>query len=186
MRKLRADSSWNDLSTEQLQTLEGWLLDENLSYRETQERLKTQWNLTRSISSIARYRRHRAMKRTFDTVPEVMEAAREVNRSKLNHEELRESARLILGKRFLEQAATSESTAELALLGRLLMHGEEREIRRLRLAFARERWQFNIAKAVLETKSKLKEFNSRRSGDRIRPPPRAGCPALWRGSGKKH
>jgi len=40
MSKLRSDSKWNELTAEQRDTLEGWLFEENVSYREALERLQ--------------------------------------------------------------------------------------------------------------------------------------------------
>ena len=36
-RKFRPDSVWNELTDEQWQTLESWLFEENITYREASE-----------------------------------------------------------------------------------------------------------------------------------------------------
>jgi hypothetical protein len=159
MRKLRADSCWNDLSAEQWDTLEGWLLDENITYREAQERIVKEWGLTRSASSLVRLRRYLSKKRSIHGLRDAMQGAKQVNRSGANLEELRDSVRRVLSKRYFDLATTGENVGELAVLGRLLSQSEEREIRRLRLAFARERWQFRTAKQALKLLPMLNEMS---------------------------
>ncbi|HZV34372.1 MAG TPA: hypothetical protein VFB72_07315 [Verrucomicrobiae bacterium] len=158
MRKLRSDSCWKDLSPEQWETLEGWLLDENISYREAQERLSSEWGLTRSLSSLVRLRKYCAKTRAINGMRETMKAAEKVNESGANLEALRDSVRRVLSRRYFEQAASGENLKELAVVGRLLSESENREIRRERLAFARERWQFRVTKEAMKALPMLDEW----------------------------
>ena len=59
MRKMRDDSTWNQLTPEQRETLEGWLFDENLGYVETLERVQKEFGLEATIASLGRYYRRR-------------------------------------------------------------------------------------------------------------------------------
>ena len=53
--KLRSDSTWAGLTSEQRETLEGWLFEENLGYAEVLERVQREFGVTASKSSLSRY-----------------------------------------------------------------------------------------------------------------------------------
>ncbi len=55
MKKTRADSIWAGISAEQQAVLEGWLFDENLTYREAVERAEKELGVKGSIQSMARF-----------------------------------------------------------------------------------------------------------------------------------
>ena len=60
MRKMRDDSTWNQLSPEQRETLEEWLFDENLGYEKTVKRVREEFGLETTIASVGRFYRRRA------------------------------------------------------------------------------------------------------------------------------
>jgi len=146
--KLRADSNWSGLSGEQRQTLERWLFEQNLSYRETLERAQKEFGIEASLASLQRFRRRLIKERTVAAMIEVEESADEVNGTKASLENLRTSAWKVVGKQFLEKAMEGCDIKELKALGRLMAESEEREIRRSRMALAREKFEFKAAKAV--------------------------------------
>jgi hypothetical protein len=146
--KLRADSNWSGLTGEQRQTLERWLFEENLSYKETLERAKKELGIEASLGSLQRFRRRVIKERTLAAMSEAEESAAEVNGTKASLERLRTSAWKVVGKQFLEKAMEGCDIKELRTLGRLMADSEEREIRCRRLALAREKFQFRAAKAV--------------------------------------
>ena len=43
MSKLRSDSAWSKLTAEQRETLEGWLFEENIGYKEALERAQKEF-----------------------------------------------------------------------------------------------------------------------------------------------
>jgi len=55
MAKLRSDSSWCDLSESQQETLEGWLFEEKLGYRESLQRARQEFGIQASLSSLAAF-----------------------------------------------------------------------------------------------------------------------------------
>ena len=63
MSKMRSDSTWNQLTPEQRETLETWLFDENLGYAETVERVRREFGLQATTLSVGRFRRRRAAER---------------------------------------------------------------------------------------------------------------------------
>ena len=70
MSKLRGDSTWNQLTPEQRQTLETWLFEQDLGYSETVERLRREFGLRTTVSSVGRFRRRRAAERQTEEAPE--------------------------------------------------------------------------------------------------------------------
>ena len=75
MSKLRNDSTWNQLTPEQRVTLETWLFDENLGYADTVERLRRDFGLQTTTSSVGRFRRRRAAERQAEDLAEAQAAA---------------------------------------------------------------------------------------------------------------
>ncbi|MDB6023050.1 MAG: hypothetical protein JWQ04_2907 [Pedosphaera sp.] len=159
MSKLRSDSLWNELTPEQWETLESWLFDENIGYKEAHERILKEWGLTRSISGLARFYRHCAEERAVGGMPETLEAVRRINETGASLDELRNSTLKIMSKRFFEQALEAKDLKQLTALGRLMNESEEREIRRQRVALARDRWEFDAAKAALKALPQLNDFS---------------------------
>jgi hypothetical protein len=170
MSKLRTDSTWSGLSEERRNRLAGWLLEENLPYHEVLERVQKEFGLTASRSSLARYYRHLMKERAVQEMFEVQDAAAELNGTETRLESLRTSAWKMIGKQFLEKAIAGAEVKELAALGRLMAESEEREIRRSRVALAREKFQFRAAKAVwkhLPLMEKLTREDQEREDARI-------------------
>src|SRR5689334_16223996 len=77
MRKLRPDSTWNRLTPGQKQTLEGWLFDENIRYREALTRVLAQFGIKTSMRSLAEYYNRLARERWLRQVMEVKARFRE-------------------------------------------------------------------------------------------------------------
>jgi hypothetical protein len=49
MNKLRSESVFSQLTPEQVETLEGWLFEENLSYKEALERVQNEFRVEASL-----------------------------------------------------------------------------------------------------------------------------------------
>jgi len=156
--KLRADSNWSGLSGEQRQTLERWLFEENLSYKETLERAKKEFGIEASLGSVQRFRRRVIKERTVAAMIEAEKSADEVTATTANLEKLRSSGWKVVGKQFLEKAMEGCDIKELKALGHLMAESEEREIRHARLLLAREKFEYRAAKAVLKHLPKLEQM----------------------------
>src|SRR5579872_7291853 len=129
MTKLRSDSTWSQLTTQQWETLEGWLFDENISYREAVGRVEKEWGLKSTPSSLVRFYKFCAKNRAVDGMPEAMETARQVNQSEANVDELRSSSMKVLSRKFFEQSMEARNFRELTALGHIIDKTEAREIR---------------------------------------------------------
>jgi hypothetical protein len=79
MSKMRSDSTWNQLTPEQRETLETWLFEENLGYSETVERPRREFGLKATASGAGRFRRRRAAGRQAEDLAEAQAAAFDLN-----------------------------------------------------------------------------------------------------------
>lgn len=149
MSKIRSDSIWNSLAPERRKIFEDWLFEERVGYDVALERAQKEWGVTGSKMSVSRFYKRVQMERVVDELEEAAESATRVNASSGKLENLRASAMKMIGKHLMEKSADCGDVKGLATLGRVLTQNEDREIQRGRLALARERFQFNAAKAAL-------------------------------------
>jgi hypothetical protein len=134
LSKLRDDSTFNQLTPEQRETMEGWLFDENLGYAKTLERVKQEFGLEATISSLGRYYRRRARERQVEDLLDAQTGAFEVKDLPLNVPVMREALAKILYSAVLKQATEKPGEVEqLAALTKLLLASEENDILRQRL-----------------------------------------------------
>ena len=137
---MRDDSTWNQLTPEQRETLESWLFDENLGYAKTLERVGKEFGLETTIASVGRFYRRRARERQFEELVEAQAAADELNELPVSAESLRAAAVKLVGKAVLKMVSEHpDRLEELASLTRLLLDSEDNDIRRGRLRLA-EKW----------------------------------------------
>ncbi len=91
MSKMRNDSTWNQLTPDQRETLESWLFDENLGYTETVERVRREFGLQATASSVGRFRRRRAAERQAEDLADAQAVALDLNDLPVNVASLREA-----------------------------------------------------------------------------------------------
>jgi len=99
---MRDDSTWNQLTPEQRETLESWLFDENLGYVKTVERVQEEFGLEATIASVGRFYRLRARGRQVAELVEAQAAASELNGLPVSVASLREAAVKLVGKAALK------------------------------------------------------------------------------------
>jgi len=137
MSKMRDDSTFNQLTPEQRETMEGWLFDENLGYAKTLERVKQEFGLEATISSMGRYYRRRARDRMVEDLLDAQAGAFEVKDLPLNVPVMREALAKILYSAVLKQATEKPGEVEqLAALTKLLLENEDIDVRRSRQKLA--------------------------------------------------
>ena len=142
MSKLRSDSKWNGLSAEQRETLEGWLFEEKISYREALERAKTEFGITASFRSLAFFYQRLARERMQGELEETLALAKDVEGSPANWDDLAAAAQTLLAKRMVQLAVESpDNVRELVSLGRILVATEAQDVRRRRIEIAERRWE---------------------------------------------
>jgi hypothetical protein len=159
MRKLREDSTWNRLSRERRETLEGWLFDENLGYEETLARVKEQFGLEATVSSLGRYYRRRARERQAGELVEAQASAAAVEALPIQTDVLRAAAIKLVAKAAVKLASERPGEVEsLVSLTRLLLESEAVAIRRGRLALAEKWFDYEATAAAAGDLGKLRSY----------------------------
>ncbi|HEU5069474.1 MAG TPA: hypothetical protein VFV96_03565 [Verrucomicrobiae bacterium] len=159
MRKLRDDSTWNQLTREQRETLEGWLFDENLGYAKTLERVQKEFGVTTTIASLGRFYRRRARERQVKELVEAQAAADELNELPVSVASLRNAAVKLVGKAVLKLAREKpEELAHLVSFTKLLLDSEDNDIRRARLRLAEKYFDYEATAASVKELPKLRAY----------------------------
>src|ERR1700722_17562721 len=102
--KLRSDSKWNTYTPEQKKQLEVWLLEENLSFRETHERAQKELGLTCGLTTIGRIYYYLLKTRTVRDVKISQNAAKDRGETGADLADLRTSSLKVIGASLLQKA----------------------------------------------------------------------------------
>ncbi len=154
MNKLRTDSVFSQLTPEQVETLEGWLFEENLGYKEALERVQKEFNVAGSLSGLRRFYRRLAMERSReDRVEMASVCADALNTAKMDG--TLQAGLLTLGyKCAMELLVQSpEKVREFTALLRALTSAQALEMKRMEFQREEER----IKRSVLEYERKEAE-----------------------------
>jgi hypothetical protein len=131
MSKLRSDSAWAGLSPEQRETLEGWLFEENLGYKEALERAQKEFGIMASLTSLADFYRRLAQDRMQRELRGIKGMVGEIDKANVDCEALGATAMKLVANRMLQLAVTSPGNVrELVSLGRLLVANQAQDIKR--------------------------------------------------------
>lgn len=159
MRKLRDDSTWNQLTPEQRETLEAWLFDENLGYAKTLERVQKEFGLEATMASLGRYYRRRARERQVEELVEAQAAASALNELPVSVANLRDAAVKLVGKAVLKLAGERpEDLAQLVSFTKLLLASEDNDLRRSRLKLAEKYFDYEATAASLKELPRLRAY----------------------------
>ncbi len=149
MRKPRSNSHWNQLSGPQRETVEKWLFDEHLSYDETLARVKTEFGLEASRTSLFRYYQQRVRERQITELVEAQAMADKFAAPNLNTDSMRAAALKIIAKTALKLACERpDQLKELESLTKLLLVSEDNDIRRGRLKLEQAQFHYEDATAA--------------------------------------
>jgi hypothetical protein len=166
MRKMRDDSTWNQLTPEQREALENWLFDENLGYAKTLERVQKEFGVEATIASVGRFYRRRARERQMEELVEAQAAASELNDLPVNVASLREAAVKLVGKAALKLASEKpEELEHLVSFTKLLLESEDNDLRRSRLKLAQQYFHFEATAASLKELPQLRAYLDVVGGD---------------------
>jgi hypothetical protein len=159
MRKMRDDSTWNQLTPEQRESLESWLFDENLGYAKTLERVQQEFGVETTIASVGRFYRRRARERQVEELVEAQAAASELNDLPVSVASLREAAVKLVGKAVLKLAGEKpEELEQLVSFTKLLLDSEDNDIRRARLKLAERYFHFEGVAAAQNELPQLRAY----------------------------
>jgi hypothetical protein len=149
MSKLRSDSKWTGLSPEQQETLEGWLFEENVGYREALERAQKEFGITASVRSLAEFYQHLARERMKAEVGELKDVCKEIEAVDVDWEALGGTAIALVAKRAIHLAVDApDKVKELVSLGRLLVANEAQEIKKRWLVMEEDRRDIEMEKEL--------------------------------------
>jgi hypothetical protein len=166
MRKMRDDSTWNQLTPEQRETLESWLFDENLGYAKTLERVQKEFGVDATIASVGRFYRRRARERQVEELVEAQAAANELNDLPVSVASMREAAVKLVGKAVLKLANEKpEELEHLVSFTKLLLESEDNDLRRSRLKLAQQYFHFEATAASLKELPQLRAYLDVVGGD---------------------
>src|SRR5580704_18572657 len=101
MKKQRADAKWNELSQEQLETLEQWLFEERITYQVAWERAQQELGFTGSVSSLRRFYEHMSRERTLRSLGVSEESAEEIDNASAGTATLRAAGMKLVAQLFL-------------------------------------------------------------------------------------
>jgi hypothetical protein len=162
MKKLATNARWSGLPPESVQKLENWLFDEKLAFSDALERAQRELAFTGSLSSLKRFYQRRSRERVVGEFADLCRGAQNVVDAPGNVRLLRTAAMKIVSQLFFKKITENpDSTREWEFLAKLLLQSEDNELRRLakdeenairreNLAFAREKYDFNIVDEMLE------------------------------------
>src|ERR1700749_884803 len=71
MHKIKANALWNELSPEQLETLDKWLFEKKLSFAEAWPKAQSELGFKGSISSLQRYYHRRKQEKKVEEIAEL-------------------------------------------------------------------------------------------------------------------
>ena len=156
---MRDDSTWNQLTPEQRETLESWLFDENLGYVKTVERVQEEFGLEATIASVGRFYRLRARGRQVAELVEAQAAASELNGLPVSVASLREAAVKLVGKAALKLVGEKPQELEhLVAFTKLLLESEDNDLRRSRLKLAQQYFDYEATAESLTELPQLRAY----------------------------
>jgi hypothetical protein len=159
MSKMRNDSTWNQLTPEQRETLETWLFDENLGYAETVERVRREFGLQSTTFSVGRFRRRRAAERQAEDLADAHAAAIDLNGIPADLTSLREALVKLAAKTAFNLVTEQPGDLRPAVpLIKLLFASEAIDIRRSRLSLAQGRFEYDATAASLKELPNLRAY----------------------------
>jgi hypothetical protein len=156
MRKLNYNCRWNQLTRQQRETMDNWLFHDRLGYEETLARVKGQFGVKASRTSLCRYYQRRSHERQTTDLIEAQAMADTVAAPESDANAMRTAAVKLIAKTALKIAFESpDRLKDLESLTKLLLMNEDIEIRRSRVKLEQEQFHYKAASAASEELPKL-------------------------------
>ena len=154
--KTRSDCNWNKLTPRQRETVDGWLFQDVLSYEEILGRVKNEFGVKSSFASLSRYYQRRSHERQSTDLVSVQAMAHTVTAPVADVNAMRMATMKLIAKLALKTAFESpHRLRDLESLTRLMLLGEDIEIRRSRVKLEREQFLYKAAVAASQELPKL-------------------------------
>jgi hypothetical protein len=170
LRKAKSDARWNQLTPEQQQMLDKWLFEDNLSFAKVLPRAQKQLGYKGQMTSLKRYHKRRAQERLLTDMTGLAQDAATVEQTGAKPGAFR-SVNMNVFNAYLYQAlrASPDKLEKLAPLIRVMVQNDrndalreikdaDNKIRHEKMAFARERYEFDLMAKALRALPQLKEL----------------------------
>ena len=180
MKQSGSNAHWNKLSASQRKILDDWLFEGKLGYREILPRAQNELGFAGSMASLQRYHRRRRQERAVTDARLTGQEAAELDSAGAATGGLR-SASMKLAGGYLFQALRDapEKVKEWLAVANMMVQNdrneafreikeEEHKIRREALAFAKEKFDFDIVEKALKALPELRELEEARKDPRIK------------------
>jgi hypothetical protein len=153
-------SALDKLPQNQQDALEAWLFEEKLDYKKCIERLRLDFDVKTTDSSLSRFYKRVKNRRILDGISESVTLSKAVEQKFRDEKaDLYPAILQRVGQMAFDQSVTGEKADPELIYNftKLLIAGQKEESRRQQIALQRERFQFDAAKACLRKLPELKE-----------------------------
>jgi hypothetical protein len=131
MQKVKSNARWTALSSENLQTLDKWLFDENLSYAAIFPRAQTELGYKGHISSLKRYFLRRRKERVTEEFKDLRNELAAISDAPANADSFRQASMKLMGTFLFQQLRRSpENVKEWAAVAKLMVQNDYNELLR--------------------------------------------------------
>jgi hypothetical protein len=173
MGKLRSDSTWKKLTPEEREKLECWLFEERASYQEVLERVKREFQVEASLTSLAMYYQRVAKERKELDIKNTVNYAKRINNLGDSNEsagasldDLRYAGMKLAALRLVQVATESpEKVKELTALARVIGKSYDTDLLIHRIELMREKWEWDASTACAMHKIELDKIESEKNVD---------------------
>ena len=180
MKRVKSHAQWNKLSPEQLKQVDQWLFTEKLRYDEVFKRAKAELGFEGSESSIKRYSLRRQKELTFERFENLQDNLVALSNAPADPKEIHAgAAKLMEGYLFQQLQESPDDVEQWGPVARLLMQNNftemlreakanEHKIRHEAMAFAKEKFEFDVVEKALKALPELRELEEARKDPRIK------------------
>src|SRR5271165_737623 len=170
MNKTKSNAKWNQLTTDQQATLEDWLFEDDLSYDDALARAHQELGFTGSRASLCRFYKHKQEERRMQGFVDAAAKAQAVEGADVSVETLRGAGIKVAAQVFFDRVLHAPDDTDRWLpLAKMLTQEKkneawerckerEHELRLDTLAFAREKFEYNLVEQALRSLPELLEF----------------------------
>jgi hypothetical protein len=170
MHRVKANALWNKLSVEQRATLDKWLFEEKLGYVAAWPRARKELGFKGSIGSLYRYYRRRHQERVTTEFTELRDEVAALSAAPMDASALWAASKKLQGRYLYQRMREApEEIKEWVPVARLMAQNdfnellreakaEELKFRREQMEFAKEKFQFDMARRALKALPELREL----------------------------
>lgn len=163
MSKPKSNSVIEAMPQNQRDQLEAWLFEENISYKDAVKRLLADFEVRAVESSVGRFYQRCAQLRMLDRIAQSRSSANAVvEKFQANPADMYSALTQMVGQIAFEKAMGGEFDPEMLFnFTKIVMTARKQDLEAQTLALSRDKFQFDVAKAVRKHLSELQENENR-------------------------